>query len=127
MNDHPNAALYRRLFDAMMNRDSEAAMDAVADDIVYHIIGSDEPIVGKEAVVASLTALDESGFDFDGELHDVVANDDHTIALVQARVTKDGETFEYRTAEIFHVEDGKFTERWAFSDDTEAINRFFGT
>jgi ketosteroid isomerase-like protein len=31
----------------------------------------------------------------------------------------------YRTAEILHMKDGKITERWAFSDDTEAINRFF--
>ena len=32
----------------------------------------------------------------------------------------------YRTAEIYHMRDGKISERWAFSDDTERINRFFG-
>jgi ketosteroid isomerase-like protein len=31
----------------------------------------------------------------------------------------------YRTAEIYHVADGKVTARWAFSDDTAAINEFF--
>jgi hypothetical protein len=25
------------------------------------------------------------------------------------------------------VKDGKITARWAFSDDTDAINRFFGS
>jgi hypothetical protein len=30
-------------------------------------------------------------------------------------------------AEIYHVRDGKISARWAFSDDTEAINRFFGS
>jgi len=31
----------------------------------------------------------------------------------------------YRTAEIYHIRDGKVTARWAFSDDTAAINEFF--
>jgi uncharacterized protein len=127
MADHPNAALYRSLFDKMMAGDVEALSEAIADDIKYHVIGSPDPIVGKEAVLASFGGLDDAGFDFQGELHDVVANDDHTIALVEAHVTKDGKTFSYRTAEILHFKDGKATERWAFSDDTEAINRFFGS
>lgn len=126
MTDHPNAALYRSLFDSMMAGDVEAFSGAIADDIRYHVIGSPDPIVGKEAVLASFGGLDAAGFDFRGELHDVVANDEHTIALVTAHVTKDGETFTYRSAEILHFKDGKATERWAFSDDTEAINRFFG-
>jgi ketosteroid isomerase-like protein len=123
--DHPNAAHYRAIFDAMNTGDMEVADAALADDVVWHVIGSDDPIVGKEAVLASFAGMDEAGIDFSGELHDVVANDEHTIALVTARVTRDGETFEYRTTEILHVADGKVTERWAFSDDTEAINRFF--
>jgi ketosteroid isomerase-like protein len=38
----------------------------------------------------------------------------------------DGQSLTYKVAEIYHVKDGKITARWAFSDDTEAINRFFG-
>jgi ketosteroid isomerase-like protein len=30
-----------------------------------------------------------------------------------------------RTAEIYHVRNGQVIERWAFSDDTAAIARFF--
>jgi ketosteroid isomerase-like protein len=60
-----------------------------------------------------------------GALHDVVANDDHAIALVDATATRSGRTFTYRTAEIFHVRNGKIVERWAFSDDTAAIIAFF--
>jgi ketosteroid isomerase-like protein len=54
-----------------------------------------------------------------------VANDDHTIALVDATATRGGKTFTYRTAEIYHIRDGKIAERWAFSDDTAAIIAFF--
>ena len=34
-------------------------------------------------------------------------------------------TLTYRTAEIYHMRDGKVTERWAFSDDTQRIIDFF--
>ena len=58
-------------------------------------------------------------------LHDVVANDDHLVALVDATATRGDKTLNYRTAEIMHVRDGRVTERWAFSDDTAALVEFF--
>jgi ketosteroid isomerase-like protein len=58
-------------------------------------------------------------------VHDVVANDDHAIGLFDATATRDGKTFSYRVAEIYHIRNGKIVERWAFSDDTAAIAAFF--
>ena len=40
-------------------------------------------------------------------------------------VTRGDKSMTYRTAEIMHVRDGKVTARWAFSDDTDRINKFF--
>jgi ketosteroid isomerase-like protein len=60
------------------------------------------------------------------EIHDIIANDDHTVALGTATATRGGKTLTYRTAEIYHIRDGKVTARWSFSDDTAAINEFFG-
>ena len=40
-------------------------------------------------------------------------------------LSPDGQTLDYRTTEIVHVRDGKVTERWAFSDDTQKIIDFF--
>jgi ketosteroid isomerase-like protein len=58
----------------------------------------------------------------------MLANDEHGVSLVTATATKpSGESLTYKVAEIYHVKDGKVTARWAFSDDTEAINRFFGS
>ena len=48
--------------------------------------------------------------------------------MATAVATKpNGESLTYKVIEIYHVKDGKITARWAFSDDTEAINRFFGS
>jgi uncharacterized protein len=64
-------------------------------------------------------------YEITGTSHDILASDDHAIVLVEATATRGGKTFTYRTAEIYHIRDGKVTERWAFSDDTAAITAFF--
>ena len=122
MGEHPNAQLYRKAMEAMMAGDGSAA-DYLSDDIVWWEIGSAEPRRGKEALMESMAGY--SDVDFKVDVHDVVANDEHVVGLVAATVTVGDKEFSYRTAEIAHVEDGKLTERWAFSDDTQAIVDFF--
>ena len=125
MDEHPNATALRRMLDAMNSGDNQAMADALADDVEWHEIGRDEPIRGKAALTERYMSGEGSNWDISGETHDVVANDEHAIALVNATARRDGDEFHYRTAEIYHMRDGKVTARWAFSDDTEAINRFF--
>jgi ketosteroid isomerase-like protein len=125
MSEHPNATLVRQQAEAMKNGDMQATIDGLADDVVWHEIGSTEAIRGKAAVAARWAGMADAGGSFSVEVHDVVANDDHAITLVTATVSMGDQTFTYRTAEIYHMRDGKVTERWAFSDDTAAINAFF--
>lgn len=131
MAEHPNVALVRRAMQAMNETDMSKAeqemalVDAfMADDIVWHEIGRAEPRRGKAELQA---AMMEGARDWAiaYEIHDVIANDDHAIALGTATATRGSKTLEYRTAEVFHIKDGKATERWAFSDDTAAITAFF--
>jgi uncharacterized protein len=124
MQEHPNASLAREAMDGMSTGDLGGMLERLADDVVWHEIGGDEPVRGKEALMARFAGLSEGGT-ITAEVHDVVANDEHTIALVTATATMGDQSLTYRTAEIMHIRDGKITERWAFSDDTERINRFF--
>jgi len=131
MAEHPNVALVRRAMEAMTETDMSkaqqemAVVDAfMADDIVWHEIGRAEPRRGKDELRAAM--MDGAGGSFmKYEIHDVVANDDHAIALGTATATRGDQTLVYRTAEIFHIRNGKAVERWAFSDDTAAIVAFF--
>jgi ketosteroid isomerase-like protein len=116
--------LIRDSLDALNRGDVEAAAAFLADDVEWHEIGRAEPIVGKAALAARYGAA-IPGWEITAELHDVLANDDHAIALVTATAGMGGRSFTYRTAEIFHIRDGKIAARWAFSDDTAAINAFF--
>ncbi|OGO56473.1 MAG: hypothetical protein A2V85_03775 [Chloroflexi bacterium RBG_16_72_14] len=124
MAEHPNATVVREMNEAMASGDMEGAASRVADDVVWHEIGRGEPRRSKAELAASMA--DWSGYDIKYEVHDVLASDDHVIALGTATATHGDRSLTYRTAEIYHVRGGKVTERWAFSDDTKAITDFFG-
>ncbi|GMQ85224.1 MAG: hypothetical protein BMS9Abin07_0790 [Acidimicrobiia bacterium] len=123
MADHPNAELYRKGLERFTDGDVDAMAEMLADDVVWWQIGMAEPMRGKAAVIEQMAVFEAVEFDLD--IHDVVANDEHTVALVSVTVRAGDQEFSYRTAEIVHFSGGKVTERWAFSDDTEAIAGFF--
>jgi ketosteroid isomerase-like protein len=125
MPEHPNAVMARQMTDALSRGDMQALEGFLADDVIWHEIGRSEPRRGKAALRDAAVGGGAADYQITGTLHDVVASDDHTIALVEATATRGGKTFTYRTAEIYHIRDGKIAERWAFSDDTGAINKFF--
>ena len=123
MGEHPNAAKFRSAFESFNAGDAEAFASLLAEDVVWHEIGG-ETLHGRDAVASSMSGLEDVEF-FNGSLHDVVGNDEHVVGLVEAHVKAGDDEIKYRTAEIMHVEDGKVTERWSFSDDTQAIIDFF--
>ena len=123
MSEHPNAALYRKVMERFGVGDTSPFEEAIADDVVWWQIGSSEPVRGKASLLKSMHGME--GVEFKAELHDVLATDDHVVGLVTSTVRVGDDTFTYRTAEIAHIEDGKVRERWAFSDDTQAIVEFF--
>ena len=126
MEDHPNAAKVRTAAEEMRRTgDMMGQIEMLDDDVIWHEIGRDEPIRGKQALMERYASMPE-GASITVDTHDVVANDEHAVQLVTATATMGDRTLTYRTAEIYHMRDGKITERWAFSDDTTKINEFFG-
>ena len=121
--DHPNAARLREAMESFNSGNIEEYAELLADDVVWHQIGA-PTLHGKGELAASMPSA-ESGDSIEIKLHDVVANDEHGVALVEAHATRGGRTFDYRTTEIVHFRDGKVTERWAFAEDTQAIKDFF--
>ena len=59
------------------------------------------------------------------ELHDVLANDDHTVALHITRAERNGRSLADRVVYVFHVRDGQIREAW-FSGDPRVQGDFYG-
>lgn len=123
MGAQENRAVAQEVQDAYARGDFQRLDELTADDVVWHEIGKSEPLRGKAALRGEMPS--QTDYEISGETHDVLASDDHAIALVEATAKRGGQTLVYRTAEIYHIRDGKIAERWAFSDDTEKIVRFF--
>jgi ketosteroid isomerase-like protein len=123
MTEHPNATRARQALEAFNRGDIQGFADLIADDVVWHQIGA-ETLHGKQEMAAAMPGGDVD-WQITADVHDVLANDEHVVALVEAHATRDGRTLDYRTAEIMNMRDGKVIERWAFSDDTQRIIEFF--
>ena len=125
MTEHPHATMYRDFMKAMEAGDYQAFADALDEDVEWWEVGASEPIRGK----ANLTARFQQEmreWEITGNVHDVLDSDDHLVALIEAVGKRGDRTFNYRTAEILHVnEEGKITQRWSFADDTQAVKAFF--
>ena len=129
MADHPNAELVRKGLDAFMKGDMAAVNELLADDIVWHVGGNSQlagDYRGREAVMgffAKMAGIATPSM----SIHDVVANDEHALAMVEAGGTKpDGTSLQQRSVQVYHVSGGKATEAWFYSEDQAALDAFWG-
>ncbi len=84
MADHPNAAIVRAASEETERTgDMTSGIDLLADDVVWHEIGNDEPIRGKQALAERFASMPD-GATITTETHDVVGNDEHVVQLVTA-------------------------------------------
>ena len=113
------------------NRAEELAEKAssLPDDIVWHSGGNNiltGDYEGKEAVLGYMGRLmQETGGTFRNDVHDMLANDEHGIALITVTGTRGDKTLEGRIVHVFHMRDGKMTEFWAFAEDQAQFDEFW--
>lgn len=125
MADQPCAQLVRKAMEAFNRGDFEAFGALIADDVVWHTIGAEEPLRGKAAMTEGLGGGGDD-FSITADVHAVTEGEGHVVVLLKAHATRGDASLDYNTAEIFHIRDGFISERWAFSDDTASIVGFFG-
>jgi len=118
--------IVRKDFDAFKRGDLQTISDSFTDDIVWHGRGSTQfggDFKGKQATMAQILDFAQTFQDINFEIHDVVASQDHVVALVNSSVTRNGKTYSDKEAFIFHINDqGKTSEAWVASD-TEQLKK----
>src|SRR2546425_9817906 len=96
------------------------------DDAVWHGRGSTKfggDFKGKDAIMGNMAQFAQTFQDIRLDIHDILANDKHIVALVNNSVTRNGKTYADQQTFVFHVNDqGKTTETWVASD-TEQLKK----
>jgi ketosteroid isomerase-like protein len=125
--EHPNVTLTREGFEAMDRGDMTWFDEHTADDVVWHVGGNNKmsgTYTGKQAVMELFGGMQQA--EFSGDVHDVLGNDDHVVVIGTATgKTPDGEAFEYKYVNVFHIQDGKTTEAWGMSENDAETDPIF--
>jgi uncharacterized protein len=129
MSEHPNAAIVRSAYEALQRGDVPAFAALLDDNIIWHesTPGFAGEYQGRDQALALLgRVFQETGVQFSRvAIHDILADDDHTVILHDSTLTKSGRAFTGRYADIYHLRNGKITEHWHLAVDPKADEVFF--
>ncbi len=129
MAEHPNIELLRKGIDAFARGDTDTVRSLWTDDVVYHFPGA-SPLAGdhkgKDGVMAYLAKAAEltGGTLRMVEVHDVLANDEHGVALLRFTASRKGRQFTWNQANVYHLRNGKMAGAWAHPADESALDEF---
>ena len=131
MAEHPNAESTRGALEAFMKGDVETMAAGIAEDAVWHVPGSHRwagDFSGRAAIVGRFQQMAEAGTRTGlDEIHDVVGNDEHTVALVTLSASGPGGSTTQRSVFVFHVRDGKAAEFWGYNENQAEVDAVFGS
>jgi len=120
--------LVRRGFEAFIAGDVEWMNEHLHENVVWHSPGHNVlsgDYRGRESVLAFFAKTVQVALpEFD--MHDIVASDDHVVAIftINWRRNDNGQTFEDRVAQVFHVENGQALEVWTMTEDQAGFDKF---
>ncbi len=128
MAEHPNAQLARNVYEAT---DIETLAGFYAENMVWHWPGTG-PLCGdykgRDAVLAAFARIQElCGRTFRIEVHDVMANDEHAVALTRWTASRRGKQLNLINTDVYHIKGGKVVEFWSFVEDQRADAEFWSS
>lgn len=129
--EHSDAVAYRRTADAFRAKDSEALAELIAEEVVWHIPGSSSlagDIHGRDALFQWFGRVFEvTDNTFTLEEHDVLASNEHVVALNIIGATRDGVPLRQNVVSVFHFRNGRQVERWFYPSDLGGWDQMFGS
>jgi uncharacterized protein len=125
---HPNADLVRKGFEAFAAGDMTTMGQIIADDAKWHFPGigpASGDFEGKEAIFGGFARIPQETDSFHQEIHAILADDEHAVALINTTAARGGKTLEFGQVFVFHVTGGKMTEAWVTPLDHAAVDAFW--
>jgi uncharacterized protein (TIGR02246 family) len=126
VSEHLHETVVRDAFRAYADGDLDAFAALFTDDVVWHVPGTNRfsgRFDGAAAVRERMGRLATAGVRFDLEPHDVLANDEHAVALVSLHVTNAaGQRYDQQQVQVWHFRDGRCAEYWAMNQDQAVLD-----
>jgi uncharacterized protein len=127
---HRNAERIQAEYRAFCDGDFGAFGRLLAPDAVWHVSGrgsSSGDKIGRDQIIEFLEGLFQGTHaDFMIEMHDVLANDRHTVVLAHVTVHREDGTYTADEVHVFNIGgDGLVTEAWGFTEDPKGQGSFW--
>ncbi|MEV8533658.1 nuclear transport factor 2 family protein [Streptomyces sp. NPDC051211] len=129
MTEHPHIGVFQRAMAAFSAGDMKALAEVFHPDVEWHQ-GGRGPLSGDHRGRDATFGMFARNFELsDGtyraRLHDVLANDAHTVALLHATASRPGKELDMDYAIVFHIREGKIVEGWELWADQAAYDAFW--
>ena len=117
-----NIEMARKGYVAFDKQDMDTVMSLITDETVWHG-GNRGPLAGEyKGTNQILEFFGKFGMltqgTYKAEIHDILANDEHTVILGTSTVTRNGKTREDRFVDVVHPDsEGRVKEFWRFFED----------
>jgi uncharacterized protein len=100
------------------------------DDVTWHAPGTNRfsgQFRGWAPARERLAAMREAGISTRFDVHDVVANEEHAVALVHLHLeVADGRRYDQPQVAVAHVRDGRIVEFWTMNQDQAVLDLLIG-
>jgi ketosteroid isomerase-like protein len=130
MAEHPNVELFRRGYTAFQSGDMDTLRTLLSPDVVWNAPGRNRFSGAFRGVDQVLNVFMQQAQDTDGslrvEVHDILANDEHGVAMATISAQRAGKSFSDRYTHVVHIQDGKVTESWIMQENPYGLDEFWG-
>lgn len=118
------------LLDRAAKKDMEGMTELMAEDLIIHCSGRSRfagDHKGKDGFFAFFGGLVKaSDGTFMPKVHEIAAQGDHVVALLELSAERDGKKAQWSQANVYHVREGKVTEVWILPEDQYRFDEFWG-
>lgn len=129
MPEHPNAEVFKQVYTAFTSGDMNRLAQLIAPDVMWNVPGSNlisGQYTSRDDLFGCFNRIYElSDGSYAPQIHDIVANDEHTVALLHATARRGDKRLDQNYALIFHIAGGKIAEAWEAWTEGSAWNEFW--
>lgn len=122
-----NKKLIQEGFDAFSAGDMERMAELFTPDVKWHTPGNN-PLAGDHEGlenVLGLFAKVSGEAEMSIDVHAILADDEHGVALLTSTAKRGDKTFSGQSAFAYHFAGGKVSEVWTLSNDQAGIDAFW--